>query len=83
MIVSSNAINSIEFLSGTSMTTAIVSVPANHCHELASRRFVGVEWKFKMELTDAKRDLLTKKKTEHDLPFAIEKSDIISVVSTA
>ena len=37
---------------------------------------------FKMELTVAKRDLLTKK-TEHDLPFAIEKSDIVALVSTA
>ena len=33
---------------------------------------------FKMELTVAKRDLLTKK-TEHDLPFAIEKSDIVAL----
>ena len=37
---------------------------------------------FKMELTVAKRDLLTKK-TKHDLPFAIEKSDIVALVSTA
>ena len=35
-----------------------------------------------MEVTVAKRDLLTKK-TEHDLPFAIEKSDIVALVSTA
>ena len=37
---------------------------------------------FKMELTVAKRDLLTKK-TEHDLLFAIEKSYIVALVSTA
>jgi hypothetical protein len=37
---------------------------------------------FKMELTVAKRDLLTKK-TEHDLLFAIEKSYIAALVSTA
>ena len=38
---------------------------------------------FKMELTVAKRDLVLTKKTEHDLPFAIEKSDIVALVSTA
>ena len=38
---------------------------------------------FKMELTVAKRDLVLTKKTEHDLPFAIEKSDIVTLVSTA
>ena len=35
-----------------------------------------------MELKVTKQDLLTKK-TEHDLPFAIEKSDIVALVSTA
>ena len=37
---------------------------------------------FKMHLTQAKRDLLTKKALYH-LPFAIEKTDVVGIVAHA
>ena len=47
--------------------------------EICQSRMDVSKWNW---LTVAKRDLLTKK-TEHDLPFAIEKSDIVALVSTS